>query len=38
MGIQNTQKKWNMPVESWSLTISELTIHIEGWLDDALNL
>ena len=38
MGIQNTQKKWTMPIRNWSLTISQLAIHFDGRLDDALNL
>lgn len=38
MGIQNAQKKWTMPVRNWSLTISQLAIHFEGRLDDALDL
>jgi len=38
MGIQNAQKKWTMPIRNWSLTISQLAIHFEGRLDDALNL
>jgi len=38
MGIQNTQKKWTMPIRNWSLTISQLAIHFDGRLTDALNL
>jgi len=38
MGIQNAQKKWTMPIRNWSLTISQLAIHFEGRLDDALDL
>jgi transposase-like protein len=38
MGIQNAQKKWTMPIRNWSLTISQLAIHFEGRLDDALEL
>lgn len=38
MGIQNAQKKWTMPIRNWSLTISQLAIHFDGRLDDALNL
>jgi hypothetical protein len=34
----NTQKKWTMPIRNWSLTISQLAIHFEGRLDDALDL
>jgi len=38
MGIQNAQKKWTMPVRNCSLTISQLAIHFDGRLDDALDL
>ena len=38
MGIQNAQVKWTMPIRNWSLTISQLAIHFDGRLDDALNL
>ena len=38
MGILNAQKKWTMPIRNWSLTISQLALHFEGRLDDALNL
>lgn len=38
MGIQNAQQKWTMPIRNWSLTISQLAIHFDGRLDDALDL
>jgi hypothetical protein len=38
MGIQNTQKKWTMPVRNWGLTISQLAIFFEGRLNKALKL
>ena len=38
MGIQNAQKKWTMPIRNWSMTISQLSIHFSGRLDNALNL
>lgn len=38
MGIQNAQQKWTMPIRNWSLTISQLAIHFDGRLDDALSL
>ena len=38
MGIQNASKKWTMPVQSWSLTISQLAIFFEGRLDKELKL
>ena len=38
MGIQNASKKWTMPIQNWSLTLSQLAIFFEGRLDDALDL
>jgi len=38
MGIQNASKKWTMPIQNWSLTISQLAIFFEGRLDKELNL
>jgi len=38
MGIQNASKKWTMPVQNWSLTISQLAIFFEGRLDKELTL
>jgi len=38
MGIQNSSKKWTMPIWNWSLTISQLAILFEGRLDESLNL
>ena len=36
MGIQNASKKWTMPIQNWSLTISQLAIFFEGRLDKEL--
>jgi transposase-like protein len=38
IGIQNAQKKWTMPIQNWSLTLSQLAIFFEGRLDNALDL
>jgi transposase-like protein len=38
MGIQNASKKWTMPVQNWSLTISQLAIFFEGRLDKELRI
>jgi len=38
VGIQNAQKKWTMPIQNWSLTLSQLAIFFEGRLDNALDL
>jgi len=38
MGIQNASKKWTMPIQNWTLTISQLSIFFEGRLDSALEL
>jgi putative transposase len=38
MGIKNASKKWTMPVQNWSLTISQLAIFFEGRLDKELRI
>jgi putative transposase len=38
MGIQNATKKWTMPIQNWSLTISQLAIFFEGRLDKELKI
>ena len=38
MGIQNAQKKWSMPIQNWSLTLSQLAIFFEGRLDSELKI
>ena len=38
LGIQNASKKWTMPIQNWSLTLSQLAIFFEGRLDGALDL
>jgi putative transposase len=38
MEIQNATKKWTMPIQNWSLTISQLAIFFEGRLDKELML
>jgi len=38
MGIQNASKKWTMPIQNGSLTISQLATFFEGRLDKELNL
>jgi len=30
--ITNIQKKWNMPIPNWALTICQLDIRFEGML------
>jgi len=37
-GILNAEKKWTMPIQNWSLTISQLNIHFKERLENALNL
>jgi transposase-like protein len=37
-GIKNAEKKWNMPIQNWSLTISQLNIFFKERLKDALGL
>jgi len=38
LGIENACKKWTMPIQNWSLTISQLAIFFEGWLDKELRI
>ena len=38
MGIQNASRKWTMPIQNWSLTISQLAIFFAGRLDKELKL
>ncbi len=38
LGIQNTSKKWTMPIKNWSVIISQLAIFFEGMLDKELKL
>lgn len=38
MGIQNANKKWTMPIQNWSLAISQLAIFFEGRLDKELRI
>lgn len=38
LGIQNAQLKWTMPIQNWSLTLSQLAIFFEGRMDKALKL
>ena len=38
LGIQNAQKKWTMPIQNWSLSVSQLAIFFEGRLDREIGL
>ncbi len=38
LGIQNASKKWTMPIQNWSLTISQLALFFEGRLDKELSI
>ncbi len=38
LDIQNTSKKWTVPIHNWNLMLSRLAIFFEGWFDAALNL
>jgi len=38
LGIQNASKKWTMPVQTWSMTLSQLAIFFEGRLDAVLDI
>ena len=38
MGIENTSKKWTMPIQNWAQTLSHLSIRFEGRIDSVLEL
>jgi len=38
LGIQNSERKWTMPIKNWSLSISQLAIFFEGRLDKELSI
>ncbi len=38
LGILNAEKKWTMPIQNWSLTLSQLAIFFEGRLDKELSI
>jgi transposase-like protein len=38
LGIQNATKKWTMPVQNWSQTLSQLAIFFEGRMDQELKI
>ncbi|MGE4457417.1 MAG: transposase, partial [Arcobacteraceae bacterium] len=38
MGIKNAEIKWTMPIQNWSLTLSQLAIFFEGRINKALKL
>jgi len=37
-GILNASEKWTMPVQNWSLALSQFAIYFEGRLDNALDI
>jgi len=37
-GILNATKKWSMPIQNWSLALSQLAIYFEGRLDRVLDI
>lgn len=37
-GMLKASERWSHPVQNWSLTLSQLTIHFEGRLDDHIDL
>ena len=38
MGTQHASKKWTMPIHNWNLTLSQLSVYFEGWLDNVLDI
>ncbi|OOF23028.1 IS256 family transposase, partial [Salinivibrio sp. IB872] len=37
-GMLKASEKWTHPVQNWNLTLSQLSIHFEGRLDDYVDL
>ncbi len=37
-GLLKASEHWTHPVQNWNLTLSQLTIHFEGKLDDYIAL
>jgi len=37
-GILKVSERWTHPVQNWNLTLSQLSIHFEGRLDDQIDL
>ena len=37
-GVLNASKRWTHPVQNWNLTLSQMTIHFEGRLENYLDL
>lgn len=37
-GMLKASERWSHPVQNWNLTLSQLTIHFEGRLDDHIDL
>lgn len=37
-GMLKASERWSHPVQNWILTVSQLTIHFEGRLDDHIDL
>ena len=37
-GILNASEKWTMPIQNWSLCLSQLAIYFEGRLDSVLDI
>ena len=38
VGINNMTKKWTMPIQNWTLTLSQLAIYFDGRLDEILDI
>jgi putative transposase len=37
-GILKASERWTHPVQNWNLTLSQLSIHFEGRLDEYIDL
>lgn len=38
MGVINASRKWTMPIQNWSLTLSQMSIFFEGRLDHVMDI
>ncbi|MBR9828140.1 MAG: hypothetical protein GYB41_05805 [Oceanospirillales bacterium] len=38
VGILKASEKWMHPVQNWNLTLSQLSIHFEGRIDECIDL
>ena len=37
-GMLQASERWTLPIQNWNLTLSQLSIHFPGRLDDHIDL